>query len=153
MQSKRIRAVTKRRSLYLLFTLLCFGLAIIIALKVFEESMILYFSPSELIKSNEGIESKTIRVGGLVVKDSIKKIANNSIKFTITDFDTDLEIIYSGIIPSLFAEEQGTVALGKLNAEGVFIATELLAKHDENYMPKEVATSLKKSGRWQEFNG
>ena len=81
---------------------------------------------------------------------SIKNIADNTITFTITDYQNELEVEYTGLIPNLFKELQGTVATGALVSNSKFKADELLAKHDENYMPKEVYDSLKKSGHWKE---
>ena len=102
-----------------------------------------FYSPSDLKKEKISVDNQ-IRLGGMVKKDSITK-ENNSLRisFVITDFEEDLLITYEGILPDLFSEEAGIVAKGKINEEGMFIANEVLAKHDENYMPPEVAKTLK----------
>jgi len=110
---------------------------------------VFYFSPSEL-KNSKNI-SGVFRVGGLVKDGSIHYLEDKeTLEFVITDTQSDLVIRYKGIIPALFKEGQGTVALGKLDESGIFMAKELLAKHDENYMPPEVAKSIKKAGQWKE---
>ena len=104
----------------------------------------LYFIISKNLKKEKISVDNQIRVGGIVKKDSITK-ENNSLRisFVITDFEEDLLITYEGILPDLFSEEAGIVAKGKINEEGMFIAYEVLAKHDENNMPPEVAKTLK----------
>ncbi len=127
-----------------------FALAVGITLKVFQDSIVFYLSPHELKAKASEFQNKEFRVGGLVVEGSIRYLDDNhTLEFAITDFQEELVVRYKGVIPSLFTENQGTVALGKLNKEGIFIARELLAKHDENYMPREVADSLKKNGYWK----
>ena len=90
---------------------------------------------------------KKVRIGGLVVKSSLKQ-NNSKVEFEITDKKTKIKIIYSGILPDLFREEQGVVVEGYIR-KNIFEATEVLAKHDENYMPKEVADTLKANGNWK----
>lgn len=127
----------------LIFALVSSGLYII--LKNFNENIIFFYSPSDLKQKN--ILNTTIRIGGLIVKDSIKTLSESRIEFTITDQKEEVTIIYQGLLPNLFREGQGIVAKGKYYNSGekksIFIATELLAKHDENYMPKEITNSLK----------
>jgi cytochrome c-type biogenesis protein CcmE len=91
-----------------------------------------------------------IRIGGLVEKGSLKHQKDNWIAFTITDGKATVAVMYQGLLPNLFREGQGVVAEGLLATDGHFNATNILAKHDENYMPPEVADALKKSGRWRE---
>ena len=106
--------------------------------------LFIFFSPSE-INSNKNISvNKTIRIGGLVKKDSINK-GKNSINFIITDLNNEIIVSYSGLIPNLFSEEKGVVAEGKLKDNKYFIAEKILAKHDENYMPPEVKMALEKA--------
>ena len=101
----------------------------------------LFYSPSDLQKAQINTQ---IRVGGMVRKDSIIRVENSlRVSFVITDFEEDLVVNYDGILPDLFSEEAGIVAKGKINEEGIFVANEVLAKHDENYMPPEVAKTLK----------
>ncbi len=91
-----------------------------------------------------------MRIGGLVAENSVKRGADGlSVKFTVTDLTNTLPVTYTGILPDLFREGQGVVAEGKIDTGGVFRADAVLAKHDENYMPAEVADALKKSGQWK----
>ena len=92
-----------------------------------------------------------MRIGGLVEAGSVQK-DGQEVRFTVTDTNKTVDVVYRGLLPDLFREGQGVVAEGTLGADGVFIAREVLAKHDEKYMPPEVAKALKESGRWQEGN-
>ena len=134
----------RKQRLYVVLSIL-FGtaMAAFLVFKGLSENINLFYSPSDLKKEKIGVVNQ-IRVGGMVKKDSINK-ENNSLRisFVITDFEEDLLITYEGILPDLFSEEAGIVANGKINDEGIFIANEVLAKHDENYMPPEVAKTLK----------
>lgn len=134
------RKKTHRRAIFLFTSVTFFSIATVIALNAFKDSATLYMSPTELLLKPS--ENKMIRVGGLVKKGSIHKLDNKyTTEFIITDLTTPLTIQYDGILPNLFAEEKGAVAKGYLRKD-IFIASELLAKHDENYMPPEVAKSL-----------
>ncbi len=134
----------RKQRLYVVLSIL-FGtaMAAFLVFKGLSENINLFYSPSDLKKEKISVDNQ-IRVGGMVKKDSINK-ENNSLRtsFVITDFEEDLLITYEGILPDLFSEEAGIVAKGKINEEGTFIANEVLAKHDENYMPPEVAKTLK----------
>ena len=134
----------RKQRLYVVLSIL-FGtaMAAFLVFKGLSENINLFYSPSDLKKEKISVDNQ-IRVGGMVKKDSINK-ENNSLRtsFVITDFEEDLLITYEGILPDLFSEEAGIVAKGKINEEGMFIANEVLAKHDENYMPPEVAKTLK----------
>ncbi len=112
----------------------------------FRDNLEFFYSPTEVIQKN--ISTDTIfRIGGLVVEGTI--IKNNDItEFTLTDNDNIVKVKFKGILPALFHAGQGIVAHGRLDADGTFIADNLLAKHDERYMPPEVAEALKKSGKW-----
>ena len=92
---------------------------------------------------------RAMRIGGLVVENSVQRLDGVGVRFQVTDMKHKLDVVYNGILPDLFREGQGVVAEGTLGSDGVFAATEVLAKHDENYMPPEVAEALKKSGEWQ----
>ena len=135
--------IRKQRLYVVLSILLGTAVAALLVFKGLSENINLFYSPSDLKKEKISIDNQ-IRVGGMVKKDSINK-ENNSLRtsFVITDFEEDLLITYEGILPDLFSEEAGIVAKGKINEEGTFIANEVLAKHDENYMPPEVAKTLK----------
>ena len=134
----------RKQRLYVVLSVL-FGTAVaaFLVFKGLSENINLFYSPSDLKKEKISVDNQ-IRVGGMVKKDSINK-ENNSLRtsFVITDFEEDLLITYEGILPDLFSEEAGIVAKGKINEEGTFIANEVLAKHDDNYMPPEVAKTLK----------
>ena len=130
----------KLRVIFLLFSIVITILAVFLVLKTLEEDVVYFISPTE-IKNLPEINSKKIRVGGMVKKDSIK-ISSNQINFIITDFKTEINVNFSGTVPNLFAEEKGVVAEGFLKDRNYFIANKILAKHDENYMPPEVKESL-----------
>ena len=117
-------------------------ISLIFILTNFQNNIVFFFSPSEIDKIRSSHAS--VRVGGMIKKDSIKKIDALTTEFVITDYKNDLAINYRGILPDLFREEQGVVAKGKINiVENKFYSNELLVKHDENYMPPEVAKDLK----------
>ncbi len=126
------------------------SLGVFIIIDSFNENVIFFYSPSDLIEKHVQPSNKTMRVGGLVVSGSIKKTPDYHTTFRITDGNNELTIHYTGLLPALFKEGQGTVATGYLTDKSHFEAKELLAKHDENYMPKEVMDSLKKQGHWKE---
>ena len=135
--------IRKQRLYVVLSILLGTAVAAFLVFKGLSENINLFYSPSDLKKEKISVDNQ-IRVGEKNKKDSINK-ENNSLRtsFVITDFEEDLLITYEGILPDLFSEEAGIVAKGKINEEGTFIANEVLAKHDENYMPPEVAKTLK----------
>ena len=130
----------KLRVIFLLFSIVIAILTVFLVLKTLEEDVVYFISPTE-IKNLPEINSKKIRIGGMVKKDSIK-ISSNQINFIITDFKTEIYVNFSGTVPNLFAEEKGVVAEGFLKDRNYFNATKILAKHDENYMPPEVKESL-----------
>ncbi len=141
----------QNRALFIGISAILFTIGLVIIFKVFNDNIVFYFSPSEL--NGKKHSSGLIRVGGLVKEGSIHYLEDKeTLSFIITDLEAELEVNYKGIIPTLFKDGQGTVALGQVNESGVFIAKELLAKHDENYMPPEVAKSIKKSGQWKDSN-
>tara|TARA_B100001250_G_scaffold248259_1_gene213439 strand:- start:145 stop:564 length:420 start_codon:yes stop_codon:yes gene_type:complete len=130
----------KLRFLFVVIILITLILSVFLILKSLEENVVYFQSPSEinvLLK----LDKKKIRVGGMVKKNSISVNANE-IKFIITDFKNEINVIYSGAVPNLFAEEKGVVAEGILKDRNFFLATKILAKHDENYMPPEVKAAL-----------
>ena len=115
-------------------------LSVFLILKSLEENVVYFKSPSDIKTLSEANKSK-IRVGGMVKKNSIS-IKEKKLNFIITDFKNEINVIYSGVIPNLFEEEKGVVAEGYLKDKSFFLATKILAKHDENYMPPEVKASL-----------
>ena len=139
-----------QRLIILFFFLTLLGLSTFLVLKSLEDNIVYFYSPTDInekILSNEFDLSKRIRIGGLVKENSILK-EGKKISFKIHDGIDEILVIYNGILPDLFREEQGVVALGKIENKN-FSAIEILAKHDENYMPKEVSDMLKKNGKWK----
>ena len=144
-------ATRKKRRLYaVLAGLTMLGVAAALVLTAFEDNIVFFYSPTDITKKALR-PGQTVRLGGLVEADSVKKAADGVItEFVITDTNKTISVRYAGLLPDLFREGQGVVTQGALGPDGVFVASEVLAKHDENYMPKEVADALKKSGNWKE---
>ena len=118
-------------------------IAAILTFKAFEENMMFFITITDVVENNKAPIDREFRVGGLVVNDSIKRETGSlTMSFILTDNRNQLTVNYTGVLPDLFREGQGVVAIGKLN-QNVFIADTILAKHDENYMPPEVIDSLK----------
>ena len=132
----------KLRFFFILLILITLALSIFLVLKSLEENVVFFKSPTE-IKLIPELNTKKIRIGGMVKKDSIV-ISNDEINFIITDFKNEINVIYSGAVPNLFSEEKGVVAEGFLQDRNFFQASKILAKHDENYMPPEVKAALEK---------
>ncbi|MFM1891158.1 MAG: hypothetical protein RLZ44_235 [Pseudomonadota bacterium] len=119
------------------------GIAVGFALKAFNENLMFFFSPSE-VAAGKAPDSAAFRLGGMVVEGSVQRPGDGIVvEFALTDYGDTVTVQYEGILPDLFREGQGIVALGRLNPQGVFVADEVLAKHDENYMPPEVAAAMK----------
>ncbi|MDB4233022.1 cytochrome c maturation protein CcmE [Candidatus Pelagibacter sp.] len=130
----------KLRFLFLALILASVILIIFLILQSLKENVVYFQSPSE-IKSLTELDKKKIRVGGMVKEQSVF-INSNEVNFIITDFKNEINVIYSGAVPNLFAEGKGVVAEGFLKDENYFLATKILAKHDENYMPPEVKEAI-----------
>ena len=139
----------QQRSALIITGLVILGLAAALVLTALKDTIVFFYTPSEVVtkKVAPGVR---FRLGGLVADGSIEKLADAKVKFTVTDTDKTLVVAYDGTLPDLFREGQGVVTEGKLLPSGVFEADTVLAKHDENYMPKEVADALKEKGVWQE---
>jgi len=136
-----------RKKRLTLIVLMVAGVAVAtgFALKAFNENLMFFFSPGEVI-AGEAPKDHPFRIGGLVTTGSVKRRQDGlTVAFDLTDMKDTVTVEYTGILPDLFREGQGIVAMGKLRGDGVFVADEVLAKHDENYMPPEVAGSLKTS--------
>jgi cytochrome c-type biogenesis protein CcmE len=119
------------------------GIATAFALQAFNKNLLYYYSPTQ-IHAGEAPAARSIRVGGLVENGSVQRAEGSlEVRFTLTDFANTVGVSYTGILPDLFREGQGIIARGKMRDDGVFVAEEVLAKHDENYMPPEVKDSLK----------
>jgi cytochrome c-type biogenesis protein CcmE len=119
------------------------GIATAFALQAFQKNLLYYYSPTQ-IQAGEAPDTRIFRVGGLVQDGSFSRETGSlEAKFTLTDYQNTVKVSYTGVLPDLFREGQGIIARGKLGPDGTFVAEEVLAKHDENYMPPEVADSLK----------
>jgi cytochrome c-type biogenesis protein CcmE len=125
------------------------AIAVALMLNAFRDSIVFFNSPSDVVEKH--VEPGTrIRLGGLVKDGSVLHGDNLGIRFQVTDGKSEIPVAYRGVLPDLFREGQGVVAEGALDRGGVFNADTILAKHDETYMPKEVADALKKSGHWKD---
>ena len=139
-----MKARTKR-GLAIVVGLAAFGGASALVLNAFQSNLVFFFSPSQ-IAANEAPRDRSFRVGGLVEQGSIKRDGGGlTVNFVVTDLANTIPVSYTGLLPDLFREGKGVVAQGKLGADGVFRADQVLAKHDENYMPPEAADALKKA--------
>lgn len=136
-----------KRLTFVVVALFLLGSAAALVLTAFEESIVFFFSPTDIVEQ-KATDDRRFRLGGLVEEGSVDRSAGETIAFRVTDISNVVPVRFTGILPDLFREGQGVVAEGRL-VDGVFIADEVLAKHDENYMPPEVADALKKSGQWQ----
>ena len=140
----------KRRMVFVLASCVTLGIATSLVLTALEDSVVFFHSPTDIATRHELQTSKKFRLGGLVKQGSwSKSIDGLTHQFFVTDLRHQVSVSYKGILPDLFREGQGVVVEGLLQADGRFRADEVLAKHDENYMPKEVAEALKKSGKWK----
>ena len=136
----------QKRMIFVAVLVVGVGIAITLALKAFNENLLYFFSPTQVL-AGEAPKDHSFRLGGLVVDGSVKRDPNSlKINFDLTDTENVIQVTYEGILPDLFREGQGIVATGKLINNNMFFADEVLAKHDENYMPPEVADTLKKAG-------
>ena len=136
-----------KRLTFVIIAMLLLGAAAALMLTAFEENIVFFYSPTDITEKKIA-DGQRFRLGGLVEAGSVKKSINAVVKFRVTDLTTAVPVSYKGVLPDLFREGQGIVAEGRL-AGGVFKADEVLAKHDETYMPPEVADALKKSGQWK----
>lgn len=140
----------KRKRLYLVLGgLALLGVVSALVLSAFRDNLVFFYSPSDIQAKNVP-DGRSIRIGGLVEAGSVKREADGrTLDFRVTDGNSAVPVTYKGDVPDLFREGQGVVAEGKLE-HGTFRAASVLAKHDENYMPREVVDALKRSGHWQE---
>jgi cytochrome c-type biogenesis protein CcmE len=139
----------KRRLYFALAMLIAGGIAAVLVIIALQDNVLFFYSPSD-IAARPPEAGRTIRIGGLVQPGSVKRGTGLDVAFGVTDGRYTIPVRYSGVLPDLFREGQGVVALGMRDAAGVFMASEILAKHDERYMPREVVDALKRSGRWRE---
>jgi cytochrome c-type biogenesis protein CcmE len=125
------------------FGLAALGIATALVLMAFEKNLVFFFTPSQ-VAANEAPQGRTFRIGGMVLEGSVKR-AGVDVHFVVTDTAKTIPVVYRGALPDLFREGKGVVAQGELGADGVFRAREVLAKHDENYMPPEAAHAVQKA--------
>ncbi len=139
--------VRKRRLMIVLFIVLFSSVAVGLVVYGLSGNINLFYPPAEVVAGKAPV-GQSIRVGGMVVDGSIQRASDSlRVAFELTDYSGTVPVVYEGILPDLFDEGQGAVAAGQLDANGVLQATEILAKHDENYMPPEVAEALEASGK------
>lgn len=134
--------IRKKKLLFIGSIFFGFSVAVMLAVSALSENINLFYTPTQ-IKNSEAPLNKTIRAGGIVLKGSLIRIEDLKVSFIVTDYNDNLTIKYEGLLPDLFKEEQGVVVLGKLNENGELIAEQVLAKHDENYMPPEISDLIK----------
>lgn len=140
----------KRRLYMLLLALLGLGTATALTLTAFQDNLVFFFSPSDLQTKGDQVKDRSFRLGGLVEDGSVRKLPDGvTVEFRVTDTQHTVGVSYRGQLPDLFREGQGVVAEGKLRPDGVFVAREVLAKHDEKYMPPEVTDALKRAGQYK----
>ena len=121
------------------------AVAAALILTAFQQNLVFFFTPSQ-VAANEAPQGRTFRIGGLVEKGSVKRQPDGvTVRFVVTDTAKSMPVIYRGVLPDLFREGKGVVAQGRIGADGMFQASEVLAKHDENYMPPEAADAVKRA--------
>jgi cytochrome c-type biogenesis protein CcmE len=126
------------------------GIAAALVLNAFQNNLVFFFSPTQ-VAAKEAPTQKTFRIGGLVQQGSVKREDDGlTVRFVVTDLANSMPVVYTGILPDLFKEGKGVVAQGRLGADGIFHAEQVLAKHDENYMPPEAADALKPNQNYTE---
>jgi len=132
----------QRRTTLIIGGLVAIGLATFFVLRAFNENLVFFYTPTQ-IASKEAPVNKNFRIGGMVVQNSLQREPGGlKVAFVVTDMVNSTSVEYNGILPDLFKEGKGVVAQGKLNGQGVFVASQVLAKHDENYMPPEAKSAL-----------
>ena len=140
----------RRRLMVVMLGGLLLATAAALVLTAFEDNIVFFHSPTDIATNKELNGDRRLRVGGLVKQESWQKAEDGlTHKFAITDLSNEVQVAYKGIMPDLFREGQGVVVEGRMQPDGSFHADEVLAKHDENYMPPEVAEALRKSGQWK----
>lgn len=137
-----------RRSVFIVGGVGVLSLAVFLVMFALKDTIVFFHTPRDVVEKQIA-PGKRIRLGGLVEQGSVKRGAGLTVEFAITDTTRAIPVRYTGVLPDLFREGQGVVAEGRLDTAGVFTADTILAKHDENYMPPEVAAALKKEGVWQ----
>ena len=137
----------RRRLTIVLAGMVLLSGAVALVLAALDQNLSYFYSPSDIAEAPRG---RPIRLGGLVEEDSVERQTDGvTVTFRVTDLANSIAVTYQGLLPDLFREGQGVITEGTLGPDGVFVAREVLAKHDETYMPREVADALKKAGQWQ----
>ena len=135
-----------RRALWIVGGLGALGIAAALVLNAFQSNLVFFFTPTQVV-ANEAPRDRAFRIGGLVEAGSVTRDKDAlTVRFRVTDTARTIPVVYTGLLPDLFREGKGVVAQGRIGADGTFRATEVLAKHDENYMPPEAADALRKAG-------
>lgn len=126
------------------------GVAVALILNAFQNNLVFFFSPSQVMRGEAPVD-RTFRIGGMVEEGSVKREADGlTVRFVVTDTAHTMPVVYKGVLPDLFKEGKGVVAEGKLGPDGLFTATQVLAKHDENYMPPEAAHAIEQAQKAQQ---
>jgi len=134
-----------KKLLVIVLALVGIGIAAALILNAFQSNLVFFFSPTQ-VKNGEAPLDRAFRIGGLVESGSVKREADGlTVRFVVTDTAQSMPVLYKGILPDLFKEGKGVVAEGKLGRDGLFTATQVLAKHDENYMPPEAASAIEQA--------
>lgn len=141
-KNKKVKPRTQRLY-FIIFSMFCLAGAAYFITSQLKDNMMFFLTPAQITERQMPANQK-FRLGGLVKNNSFQKLEGSSYEFIVADASSEIKVSYTGLLPNLFREGQGVIATGKLNENGLFIATEILAKHDENYMPKEVYDELKK---------
>jgi len=142
----------QRRLVFVLAGMATLGAAAALVLYNLKDSMVFFYSPTDLVTKSVP-KDRRIRVGGLVEQGSVRRAADATVEFRVTDTAHSVPVVYRGVLPDLFREGQGVVAEGRFEPGGRFRADDVLAKHDEKYMPPEVVDALKKAGEWRPAAG
>ena len=142
-----------KRLTFLALGLGLLAIAAVLILSALDDSLVFFMSPTDAL-ANPPPAYRAIRIGGLVEEGSLERATGDaSVRFRVTELETAIPVTFEGVLPDLFREGQGVVVDGTLGADGAFTASEVLAKHDEDYMPPEVADAIKQSGHWQGEEG
>ena len=142
-----------KRLAFIVAGVVALAIAATLVLNAFRSNLVFFFTPTQ-VAMGEAPQGTSFRIGGLVEQGSLKRMENSlDSHFVVTDTVNRIDVVYSGILPDLFKEGKGVVAQGKLGADGLFHADQVLAKHDENYMPPEAAAALKQAGQLNEKTG
>jgi cytochrome c-type biogenesis protein CcmE len=139
----------KQRMIFVISGLAALGVATTLVMFALSDNITFFKTPSEIAAGDVPPGNRNFRIGGLVEAGSLQRVDANTVRFIVTDTANTLKVTYTGLLPNLFKEGQGVVAEGRIGPDGVFVASQILAKHDENYMPAEVMDALKAQGQWK----